>query len=353
MREYDLTLYYYLKQYVNVIYLTSSRDETIVRCPICGDSLKDSRKARFYIHNQPPFFYYCFNCDSSGVINENILNDLTHGSIDREVVTHIREANLDYAIKNNQKIEKVKSNIYYNRRYVVDFKSNRRRAYDKLDYLNDRLGIHLTTKDLSKYKIITSIRSFFKNNNLDLEKRLNHGNREKNEVIINDLEKNYIGFLSTDRSIIIFRNINPSEKRYRFNNFNIEPDLNGSSKVYNIQTTINKYQDKHSIIMTEGPIDIISAYNNVCDDYERNHNIFIANGGKGYVNSANMLAELSLLNNEFTILSDSDVDIGFYRRIKDKTPMLKYSPMSVFYNNTYKDFGVTKDKIEVSGEFIV
>lgn len=351
MGRYDLTLYNYFKQKgLGVVYLTSSGDETFIRCPFCGDSKKDSRKARFYIHNEAPFKYYCFNCDTTGVINEEVLNLIFNDNFyDQELSSYLREKKMESLVKANKITRKVRKNPYFNPNYKVDFSCKSKKSLNKLDYLNERLGIKLTKKDLEKFKIVVSIKTFFEKNNLDLEKRI--GNSKKTREIVESIEKNYIGFLSSDRNIIIFRNLDKDSK-LRFNNFKIFPDDNiDSSKVYNISTVLNKFEDKHEVVIAEGPIDIIGAYFNVFNEEERDKKIFLANGGKSYINSTNMLANLSLLNNHYTIMSDKDVGIDFYKRIKSITPALYHSNISIYYNLKEKDFGVKKEDIELSGEF--
>lgn len=350
--RYDLTLYNYFKEHrLGVVYLTSSNDETYIRCPFCGDSKKDSRKARFYIHNEAPFKFYCFNCDTTGVVNEDVLNLIFNNNFyDSELSSYLREKRLESISKSNKVIKRVKKHPYFSPDYEVNF-NYRKSAIDKLDYLNGRLGINLDKKDLKKFKIVLSIKSFFKNNGLDLEKRI--GNSEKTRFVIDSLDKNYIGFLSSDRNIIIFRNLD-SSSNLRFNNFKIFPDESyDSSKVYNIGTIIDKFKDKNEIVIAEGPIDIIGSYFNVYDKDERDNKIFLANGGKSYVNSTNMLSNLSLINNHYTIMSDNDVSIDFYKRIKSVTPALYNSDISIYYNLLDKDFGVDKSKIKLSGEFTV
>lgn len=347
--NYDLTLYYFLKQKLPICYITSSQDETYVRCPFCGDSKKDSRKARFYISNKAPFKFYCFNCETTGIITDEVLDLLLNGGFyDSQLSEYIRIARYEAMQKSNKVKRKMFRHPYFDMTQSVNY-NFRKSAGEKLDYLNDRLGISLDYTDIPKFKIVLSIKSFFKNNGLDLDKRI--GDSDKVRYVVDSLDKNYIGFLSSDRNIIICRNLD-NNSEIRFNNFKIFNDDNLiSSKVYNIGTTIDKYQDKHNVVIAEGPIDIIGSYFNVYDEPDRNNHIFLANGGKSYINSANMLANLSLLNNEYTIMSDNDIDIDFYKRIKSATPALNGSPMSIYYNNIGKDFGVSKDKIELSGVF--
>lgn len=351
MGRYDLTLYYFLKDRLKVVYKTSSDDETYIRCPFCGDSRKDSRKARFYINNTPPFKFHCFNCETSGIINDEVLNLILNNNFyDDELSLYLREKRIESIERSNRVTKKIKIHPYLNLSNPVNF-NYKRKTIEKLDYLNDRLGINLDKSDIKKFKIVLSIESFFKNNGLDIDKRI--GRSDKVRYVVDELEKHYIGFLSSDRNIIIFRNIE-NDAKIRFNNFKIFTNEEyDTSKTYNISTTINKYNDRNNIVIAEGPIDIISIYHNVYSKKERENLIFLANGGKSYINSVRLLSKYSLINNHYDIMSDTDVDIDFYKRVKSITPELACNEMSIYYNKLYKDFGVSKNKIHKSGEFII
>lgn len=46
-------------------YQNTNRSEIRVRCPYCGDSVKNPMDAHFYISMTPPFMYHCFKCEES------------------------------------------------------------------------------------------------------------------------------------------------------------------------------------------------------------------------------------------------------------------------------------------------
>lgn len=343
---YDMSIYYYLKPLVHPIYLSGSKDETIIRCPICGDSKKDKTKARFYINNEPPFKFYCFNCDTYGIVNRDILELITDGDYNSEVYKDIEFKQREYKKNNNHRVSrKTKNNPYFNA--IPNFDCDK--SYlDKLGYLENRLDVTLDYNDISRFKIVLSIIDFFDNNGLDINKRC--GNSDKVVKVVERLDRDYIGFLSSDKNIIIFRNIADTEeaKKYRFNNFKIFTDEPFSKKTYNIATQIDKYQDHYIADISEGPIDIIGAYYGIYDGKVPKDRILLANGGKGYLNSAEFLASKTLLNCDYNIYSDKDVSIDYYKRLKKISPIFGNSNMNIYYNNLYKDFGVMKDKIELS-----
>lgn len=342
--SYDLSLYYYLKDYVNIIYLNGNRDHTIVRCPICGDSKKDPRKARLYIENKSPYRWYCFNCDSCGIINDNILGMLTSDSYDINFLKDIKHKQKEYINKKNKVCSKIYSkNKYFKQKPVF---SHNKLYTDKLEYLEQRLGVTLNYSDIDKFKIVLSIIDFYKDNDLDINKRIT---TDKEEYIVKNLDEKYVGFLSADKNIIIFRNIDKNEEKYRFNNFNIiNNDYIDGKKTYTIENDINLLQESYPVRIAEGPIDIISTYLNVCNEEERNSSIFIGNGGKGYINSADYITNLGFLSSEYHIYSDNDVNLGFYKKIKENSSSLRNNPIYIYYNQKSKDFGVPRENIKIS-----
>ena len=72
-------------------YETTNHKEIHVRCPYCGDSKHDKSKARFYIEMRPPFRFHCFKCETSGVLNQQVLRDL--GVYDNNLTIDLAEAN--------------------------------------------------------------------------------------------------------------------------------------------------------------------------------------------------------------------------------------------------------------------
>ena len=56
-------------------YETTNHKEVIVVCPYCNDS-KHKDAGKFYISMTPPFKFHCFRCETSGVLNQQVLRDL-------------------------------------------------------------------------------------------------------------------------------------------------------------------------------------------------------------------------------------------------------------------------------------
>lgn len=360
--NYDLTLYYFLKRNLRVVYKTGIGDETRIRCPFCGDSQKDPTSAHMYINNKPPFKFYCFKCSSYGVVNDKLLNRIIDGESTYDISQYIKQKSKEYRGKDNIKLNSKRTQAYFNKK--IDFSVTDNKYLEKLEYLNNRLGINLTEKDLEKFKIVLNIEDFFIKNGLNIKERF------YNDKLIKQfyqLKKDYIGFLSADRNIIIFRNIRPDcTKEERYNNLRVFlMDDYETKKTYIVSTNIDIYKPYYKVIIAEGVIDILGIYHHLYSNMKDDTNyIFLANNGKSYSTTLKLLNSLSLLNNEITIYSDSDVGINLYRKLKKNSPEFRMNKITVYYNTKteigedgkeikYKDYGVTKDKIILSSKIIL
>lgn len=356
--NYDLTLYYFLKRNLRICYKTTIGDETRIRCPFCGDSQSDLNDAHLYIHNKAPFKYYCFKCSSYGVANDNFLNKLITNESTFEISQYLDDKRKEYSKTNNIKTTGKKTHSYFSKPTSFEISSDK--YLFKLDYINKRLGINLTKEDLTKFKIVLNIQDFFNYNNLDIKKRFY--NKQLQELFFN-LRENYVGFLSADKNVIIFRNVRENcSKDERYNNFRVFlTDDFVTKKTYAVGNKIDLYKPKYNVVITEGVMDILGVYfhlyKNKIDESEY---IFLANNGKSYTSTLKFLNSLSLLDNNITIYSDTDVGIGLYKKLKKFSPEFSINPITIYYNKKveevdgqtikYKDFGIPKDKIELSSK---
>lgn len=355
--NYDLTLYYYLKRNLRVCYKTTIGDESRIRCPFCGDSQSDLNDAHLYIHNKAPFKYYCFKCSSYGVVNDNFLNRLIVNESSFEIGQYLNQKRKEYSKSSNIRTTGKKIHKYFSKQTSFEISSDK--YLYKLDYLNNRLGTNISKEDLSKFKIILNIQDFFNFNEIDIRNRFFNKDLQK---LFFQLRENYIGFLSVDKNVIIFRNVDPNcSKDERYNNFRVFlTDDFVTKKTYTISNSIDIYRPNYNIVITEGVIDILGVYHHLYknENFDESNYIFLANNGKSYTTTLKYLNSLSLLDNNVTIYSDTDVGINLYRKLKKNSPEFQMNPITVYYNRKeefidgekikYKDFGVTKDKIVLS-----
>lgn len=312
---------------------TTNKKEVSVRCPYCGDSKSNQSATHMYIEMKPPFRFHCFKCETSGVLNQETFRDL--GIFNTELSLSVINANKSF--RSNKGIQKVS----YKKRKLINTPVDSLASMNAVNYFNNRYGTNFTNEFIvNTFKAVTDPLNFFKENNIFVP----------NGVFD---YSNAIGFISSDSSHIVFRDIGGrSEKRY--NNLNIIPndDVSTISKTYNISGNIDIMQEKTTLVITEGIFDIIGVYNHF---YQNTDNtIFAAACGKAYNAVILNYIRMGFLNLDVVIFSDADVNINFYKALKNNSPYLKNSRITVFYNDLYdpktgygKDYGVRKEDIKL------
>lgn len=333
-------LYEKLKKKLKICKKVSGNREINIRCPICKDSKTDPFKARMYIQNKPPFKFKCFNCEASGIVDEKFLSKLEID--DFSLNDYIRKENKRFTKKMNYKYG---NTVDILKKKNIIFPDIKKEHLFKKEYIENRLGILIPKEDTSKYKIIYSINDFIKENKL--EKIINENNKGK----IYGIDQNSIGFLSFDRSHIIFRNILNVEKYGRYANFSLFPELDGK-KTYMIKNDIDLSKRVYNLILTEGIIDIIGVYNHIYNKQDEG-NIFIANCGKSFTLTSDIMKKLSILNAEINIYSDQDVPISFYRNLMSYEVFYRLNGINLYYNNIGKDYGVKKEEISLKDKIVL
>ena len=313
-----------LHRYIKNSYEDSSGTEIYCSCPLCGE-----KRPKFYIHISSPFPYHCFLCNESGVLNSDILNKL--GIHNDELIKLIIEEN--------------KNRNYSNEKYYVKSRPSKNRiisdimninTQNNLKYFNERFGTSYNIEELNKlFKCTCNIPKFLKDQKIyDYSDILN----------INSA----IGFLSADKTYLICRDTSGlSKQRY----FNIKLEKNNSvisRKTYNITSPIDIIKPKINLVITEGIFDIIGIYLAKYKDMPKDNNyIFAAACGKSFDSVIQYYASLGFLDMNIEIYSDQDVDIDYYRHLKNKSWILQKYPIKVYYNTLSKDTGVTKDQIKL------
>lgn len=314
-------------------YSTTNKKEVRVRCPYCGDSRRDQSAAHMYIEMKPPFRFHCFKCETSGVLNNNTLRDL--GIYENSITTNLVSLNREFS--SLQKIQKV--SIKKNKNIRNDhFESLN--SYNSVNYFNNRYGTSLDGRFITeKFNAVLDAPSFFNSNNIYMPTNFYDFN-------------NSIGFLSSDNSHIIFRDISGQQKR-RYYNCNILNDDSGS-KIYNIKTSLNALSPTVNLVITEGIFDIIGVYLHFYMGKSEDNTIFAAACGKGFNAVILNYIREGFLDMNITIYSDADVDLQFYKDLKRSSPYLKNSRITVYYNSLYnkntgfgKDYGVPSNQIKL------
>ena len=312
----------YAKEYKN--------DYIYVRCPLCGDSVKhlDKPHCSIWIREGMPLIYHCWICENSGIVNKNFLNDL-----------NINDSNIESFISqyNKKSLKGSKNNVFasiYNNKDIL-IPSIREKYNYKVEYISKRLGINFTNKSLEYLRCITSLKDFLEINNLKPNTKYNN--------VLDIIECYYVGFLSTDRAYITFRNVNTKSK-YRYIKYSVFDSILGNPS-YTIPNKIDILDDNIDLHLSEGIFDILSVFLNVYKG-KIDKSIYAAACGSGYKNLIREFLTKGLLTNlNVHIYSDNDKDIYWYKNIYDMKPWFK--SINIYYNDTQKDFGVRKEEIQI------
>lgn len=320
--------------------IVSGGKEFVCRCRFCGDSATNPYKMRFYISLNDPsglILYNCFNCGVGGVLTSKILKQITSApnSILLQLSTLNKTTHNGIRYIQKQSIYKIK---YEN---IIDDKISRA----KLNYINKRLGTNLTLQEVINNKIVLNLSSLIHNNNLEYT---------RSENIIEELSLFFIGGLSLNNAMVNMRNL--SQEHSFIKNKHVKYILipnHDDKKYYTIPSTCN-LNNRIRINIAEGMFDILSVFYNLRHE-NRLDELYIAAGSKAYSSVIKMvLMEYGLLNCEFHIYADNDVEDKIFNNIKKIC--LSLQTTVIIHNNQYpneKDYGVPLSHIKDSQYVLV
>lgn len=321
--------------------LVSGGSHINCRCFDCPDS-RNPNTGHFYIsipkNNNEPSLYYCHKCGSSGVVTHNTL--ISWGIYDQQLALELNAYNK--IISGSGRAKKYFNSQIYEIRHTyttIDAKSEEKRRY-----IVDRVGYDLSFDDLNQLKIITNIGDIIRENNITTFTR--------NENIVFDLDKEFIGFLSIDNGFLNMRRtcnegVVYKEIDKRYINYNIFNKLNTTQRFYTIPTRVNlNTPERIKLNIAEGPFDILSIYLN-CRN--RTEGIYAAASGNNFISIIlYFLTTYRLPYIELHIYADNDKygNIDRLNRNLAQIPDISF-PIYVHKNNSpgQKDFGVPKNKI--------
>ena len=334
----------YLLQSIPGSKLVSGNKTINCRCRECPDS-SNPHSAHFYIsipkNDSEPSLYYCHKCGCSGFVNHNTL--ISWGIFNTQIALEIDEYNAQ--IFKNPRAKKyfnqqtyLISNTYVN----IDDKSEEKRRY-----LVERLGVDLSFDDLTKLKICMNLKDIINENHITKLSR--------NENIVNELDKEFIGFLSIDNAFLNMRRtcqegVVYKEIDHRYVNYKLFYKFSTEQRFYTIPTTVDLNKPTRTKLhISEGPFDILSIYHN-CRNKEEG--IYTSVTGNNYINIIlYFLINFQLPYIELHLYPDND-KYGTTDRIKWIINKIPDKNIPVYlHKNTFpgkKDFGVPKEKINES-----
>lgn len=311
-----------------------------IRCPFCGGSSSDTSSLSIKIDIQPgePLWYQCFraSCGKKGAITSTSLQEMgiTNMDVLMEVARH--NSNIGDNFDKPFYVRDAKNFV------TVNLPINRNKA--KLKYINERLGTKLTFQDLSLYKIQLSLFDLLRQNNI---RRLS-----VKQSAAEAIDEYCIGFISMYNDYMICRDITPDKKtgmRYYTYRISGKPDPE-DLKIYAIPREIDIMDPKSAVInVAEGIISILGAYLNTDLGCEKPNSLWAANCGSQYENTIIRLCkQYGLVKCRINIWSDSEIKIGFYRKLytklKDRLDIRRFT---VYYNDGADDFGHKRENIKI------
>lgn len=318
---------------------TGDRKWIHMRCAFCGDSKYDRNKTRLYIKvgvedGEIPIFY-CHNCGVCGPIDKALPvlfpNDY---EIESQTSLYYKHAKLNPKSK--------KFALTRKKKIVIKAPLAKQYNLEKIQYINNRLGIKLNMRDIIKYKIVIDLYQFLAENNIQ--------SLTRDKRICDKFETDYVGFLTVNNEYINLRNFRDSynNDKYlkRYENYNIFDLADNTRRYYIIANEIDIMKDVE-IHIAEGPFDILGVYNHIHNKDDKNK-IYAAVCGSGYENVIKyIITEYGVLFNTIHIYSDNEPEknISFYKKIQRNLGD-RIGEMRVYYNKLSKDFGVRKEQID-------
>lgn len=318
------------------------------RCYECPDS-RNPQSKHFYISipqsQDEPSMYYCHKCHCRGVVTYKKLIewDIYNEKIGIDLIDH------------NKKCASNPMNIKYYERKVYNlfngYTTNDNVSIAKLNKINERLGTNFSFEDLQKLKIVLNLNDLLKSNHIDKITR--------DQNIIQQLDSNFMGFVSIDNSFLNMRRLCEEGKVYktidkRYINYQIFDKFDTSERFYTIPTEIDlSIPERTKIHIAEGPFDILSVYTNLRN---RERGIYTSIAGSNYYGIAMyFLSMFKLPYVELHYYPDNDKygsNQTMYRISKLLKPI--NAPFYIHRNQCIgeKDFGVSLDHIKESIERI-
>lgn len=322
-----------------VYYVNRSGTQHTIRCQACGDSQTLSHahlSIRINVDDDMPMLYRCFRCNDSGLVTREML---------LEWGVSLNTDELSSLAVYNKKSKKKHRNLYSD-----NFEDYFAPQIDpglldemKREYINSRLGSDFSAEDLRKLKIVTSLKGFMEGN---------HVKPDVPPIIRNQIESNYVGFLSTNNNRIMFRNTKAELDDHEFRWYNVI--LNSANMnpytFYSIPNSISLYYtDSINIHIAEGAFDILSIYQNLMD-CNLDHNYFYASCGSSGLNIMNFLIDRGINTGiNLHLYADKDKSDDFHMKyLMYDSEIYQWCDSIIIHRNKAKgekDYGVPKDRI--------
>lgn len=316
--------------------LAAGGKELVIRCPYCGHtSSKGKRHMYISVSDDKPIMYNCFKCEAKGIANKNFLNDIG-----------LRDTNLIAQIEShNRAINRNSSSVLYGesrRQYQSVFSTDNALVRlsdfkDKLNYVRMRLGNNLPDSYLLSCRLVFDVSPFFG--------AIRKIFRATDEDLMR-IQKDYVGFLSTNGTALILRCIKQVDSKFRYIIVKLYEE--NFTKIYSMPTSVNIMEQCPEVHITEGQFDILSVYFNM---KQMSNGIYLAASGNKYLAALSYIISKGVIDMNLNLYFDND-DAGSISEkqmlsfIKGNARLFERSSITFHKNMKDKDFGVPLEMIE-------
>lgn len=285
----------------------------VIPCPWCEYN-KDKKHYHLYISLEAPIFH-CFHadCEQSGMLSKLIKKiegkDLSEQFVDKEKLKQVKKLDLHSSIKYPE--------VY-------------------LPPINTQMFPYKEMWVKKRFKFANIINSEVKGLVYDILGFLSQNHITNNKVSFNMkqyLHQNFVGFLTEHKSMVFFRNIVDGQtiSHYKLKLFDI-PFVD----YYKVPGLVPM---SNIVVLSEGVFDIYSDYFFDYTGYKSRASLYACALSSKYDSLLKSLVfHEQLFRLDVVILSDSDVSLDYYKKLKKYNRHIINS-LVVFYNKVGKDFG--------------
>jgi len=312
-----------------------SNSELITKCPFCGDNNRPDDGHLYIGANygiDGPMVYHCFRCNAGGVVNAEVAEELIS---DDDIINSIKQ----FTKNNRFNIKTGTGGKTYN--WLLP-KADTEYKY-KLDYISYRLGCIVDVELFIRCKVILDFKKFFELNKINVGLKPN---------MIENLQQNFVGFLSSKGTHIWMRNLKENDN-IRWMKYPLVHD-NNTRNFYSISSRVDVLtEDIIDINLSEGIFDCISIWKNLDHDNDVN----IAVGSSDYCGTIDYLISTGFMgdNVHLNIYSDNDdnntTSLWYHKKTLEKYKHI-FGLITIYYNIKSKDCGVPKSQIKLKKEVL-
>jgi len=302
-----------------------SSKNLVAICPFCGDHPNPSKRGHLYISKDKNYpIYHCFINNCVGNIHKLVKSITGSTKIANDVITKKEISN---TIKTNLSTSNIKSNNNNNVNKLKLPKIEKDKFLDKIEYIKMRSCNKLDMNFFSN--LIFDVKEFLKlNPNINMI-------HEESDKFKDFLQSNFVGFLSRNQSLLIFRNIDKNDK-FKFKKYVLSNNKFDMIDYMHFENNL----DSNTVVLSEGIFDIIGEMSN--DTLKQFDKTLLYASGQSFSYESllkSICFDYNLYKVNVIILSDNDKPGYKYKKFIRNTKHI-VNKLKIYYNKDKKDFGM-------------